>query len=49
MIRVFNSKEEAKEYVNAVNRTGEDVFVKKENKPQEENVIHQGDVFVKSN
>ena len=49
MIRVFETKEAAKDYVNAVNKTGVDVFEKKVDKPQEENVIHQGDVFVKGN
>ena len=49
MIRVFDSKEEAKAYAKAVNATGVDVFEKKVDKPQEENVIHQGDMFVKSN
>ena len=48
-IRYFDSKEEAKEYVKAVNKAGVDVFEKKANEPQEENVIHQGDVFVKGN
>ena len=49
MIRTFATKEAAKEYVNAVNKAGVDVFEKKVNEPLEKNVIHEGDAFVKGN
>lgn len=46
VIRYFETKEEAKEYIKAVNKTGEDVFVKNEPVEPVENVRHVGDEFV---
>ena len=49
LIRQFKSKKEAEEYINIVNKTGEDFFQKNDIKIQKENVIHQGDSFIKEN
>lgn len=46
VIRVFETKEEAKAYANLVNTTGQDVFVKNPIK-DEPLKPHQGDEFVK--
>lgn len=41
----FDTKEEAKEYVKCVNKTGVDCFQKTEDTTDEKTVRHEGDVF----
>ena len=48
MIRQFETKKEAKEYIKAVNKTGEDVFEKKDSNESLELVRHEGDTFTSS-
>ena len=48
VIRYFETKKEAKEYIKAVNKTGEDVFEKKDSNESLELVRHEGDTFTSS-
>ena len=45
MIRQFDTKEEADEYIKAVNKSGVDVFEKKDSNDMVEFVRHEGDTF----
>ena len=48
VIRTFETKSEANEYIKSVNTTGVDVFIQNKNLSDSQPVIHEGDCFVSS-
>lgn len=50
VIRTFKTEKEAKLYSELINETGQDVFVPKQKRKENENVVrHMGDDFISSN
>ena len=45
IVRQFDTKEDAKQYIKAVNKSGVDVFEKKDSNDKVEFVRHEGDTF----